>query len=271
MIPADLNRYIELYQSLGFCIIPLRPESKKPAVEWLQFEMRRPTDAELEAWFGGAPRNIGLVCGSVSNGLTVIDFDDPDVYPRFFDAGKIEAETIVVKTHDGRRQVYLLSADPGAAESFNIPKLKMEVRGEGRFVVAPPSIHPISKQPYEFVNPHVRSVMLVPEIRLRIQERSMALGVKVHVGLEPPMIRGLDQNLRLRPLKPYRGRHPICIETLMQGVELGRRDHVTIRLAQYLLSRGMKPERVVASLIKWNRANRPPIGEAPEDPRNVPS
>ena len=55
---------------------------KHPAMgEWRAYIKRRPTHEETGAWFGGPePRNIAVICGQVSGGLTVIDCDDPATY-----------------------------------------------------------------------------------------------------------------------------------------------------------------------------------------------
>ena len=65
-------RYVEH----GYSVIPLRLDGTKgPAVDaWKQFSERLPTEKELSGWFT-RPAGIGIVCGIVSNGLEIIDFD----------------------------------------------------------------------------------------------------------------------------------------------------------------------------------------------------
>lgn len=70
------------YRDAGISVIPIRVDgSKAPAVAtWKPFQSRLATDAELQAWFQ-RPAGIALVCGRVSGGLEVIDFDDGSVFP----------------------------------------------------------------------------------------------------------------------------------------------------------------------------------------------
>ena len=69
------------YRDAGISIIPLRLDgSKAPAVtSWTPYRERLATDAELDQWFD-RPQGIGLVCGTVSGGLEVIDFDDGSLF-----------------------------------------------------------------------------------------------------------------------------------------------------------------------------------------------
>lgn len=72
--------------------------------------------------------------------------------------------------------------------------------------------------------------------------------------------------------KPYRGQHPICVLKLLQGVKLGERDEVAIRLAGYFhVERGLSEGETLKKLLDWNQSNGPPMGENPGDPSDVES
>lgn len=64
----------KLYQSMGWHVIPIQNNSKKPAVKWREYETRPPTDAELETWFKGTDHNIAVLTGP--SDLLVIDVDE---------------------------------------------------------------------------------------------------------------------------------------------------------------------------------------------------
>lgn len=68
--------YAYRYVDAGFSVIPLRLDgSKSPAIAaWKPYAERLPTCKELYSWFT-KPAGIGLITGSVSGGLEVIDFD----------------------------------------------------------------------------------------------------------------------------------------------------------------------------------------------------
>jgi hypothetical protein len=130
------------YVEQGFSVIPLIPRDKKPAVKWEEYQKRKPTKDELTAWFKDNKRNIGIVTGAVSN-LTVIDLDGKDAYEWAGDSDRGIPATPIVKT--GKEYGYHLYC------SYN-EKLRnfqartdlphIDLRSEGGYVVAPPSIHP---------------------------------------------------------------------------------------------------------------------------------
>jgi len=71
-------------------------------------------------------------------------------------------------------------------------------------------------------------------------------------------------------VRPFKGRHPVCIRKLLEGVDLGKRDETAIRLAHYFhIVRGFSEEKALALLLRWNERNHPPIGEAANDPRDL--
>lgn len=252
-----MREYIELYRSLGFCIIPAVYGSKRPSVDWKPYQMRKPTCEEIQSWFfNGRPHNIAIVCGVVSNNLVVLDFDDSTIYERFFDAEKIERETIVVRTGGGKRHVYLRSPEP--VPSFRIPQIKLEVRSDGNIAIAPPSVHP-SGGLYEFVNPKTKSVLEVDDLLddvVRIVEEKF--------GVEPFQItdRRLEEFEATKPREPYKGRAPPCILKLLQGVEEGFRNEAAARLSSfYLHVKRWTPERAWKKIAEWNMRNRPPLSE----------
>jgi len=129
---------------LGFCVIPVRFKEKIPALtEWSTYKTRKPTDEELHAWFDRGNRNIAVVCGAVSGNLVVIDFDDQNAM-RFVinDLNEIAKKTMIVRTGKGLH-IYMRLTNPA---NFRLQNLKIDVKGEGGFVLAPPSVHPSGRQ-----------------------------------------------------------------------------------------------------------------------------
>lgn len=74
---ADLSQFAERYLASGLCVLPAHRAQKRPAIKqrWEPFKSRLPTPAEIGAWFAHAHEGLCLVCGAVSGGLEVIDFD----------------------------------------------------------------------------------------------------------------------------------------------------------------------------------------------------
>lgn len=152
MAEAPSNNYfIELlktYRRLGFSVIPLKYGDKRPLVPWKTFQERRPTEEEVEEWLRRYKRfNIGIVCGSISNNLVVIDFDEAEQFKLFVQRvlrhprlTRILDNTWIVRTGKGYHVYFQLEGGvPRTA-----PRLVdgVDVKGEGGYVVAPPSKHP---------------------------------------------------------------------------------------------------------------------------------
>ncbi len=62
----------------GVCVVPPRQDgSKGPAVDWKVYQRRLPTLQDLVRWYADPRRTgLGAVCGQISGGLELLDFDD---------------------------------------------------------------------------------------------------------------------------------------------------------------------------------------------------
>jgi len=256
----SIKENVSLYKSLGFSIIPLIYKSKHPLVSWKGYQTRHPTDAELEEWLSREPRNIGVVTGTISGNLAVLDFDEESFYCKFFTKHEeLEKITLVVKPSRGSH-VYLKNDQP--IRSFKIPELKLDVKAEGSFVVVPPSVHP-SGHVYSFINPEVREVAVVSDLENMIWKRAAELGVKK--WLPTP----IESKLAVGGTH-YRGEDPVCIKAILKGVQYGSRDEAAVRLARYLhIERGYSTDETLHILLEWNHGNIPPVGQHSDDPGDI--
>lgn len=135
------------YQRLGMSVIPLKPGEKTPLLpSWKEYQNRRPTEAEILAWWTKCPNaNVGIVTGLIS-GVAVVDLDGPE--------GLKQAESLGLKsrvssiTGRGKHLWYRTeSVISNAVRTYP----GIDIRGDGGYVVAPPSLHP-NGQRYRFVN-----------------------------------------------------------------------------------------------------------------------
>lgn len=179
--------------SRGHAVIPVASlADKRPGLEaWKPYTERLPNDHEIEAWFNRlddkAPEGLGIVCGATSGGLTVIDFDTQQdgtsLYPTWYRLVEsinpaFLAGLPIVRTPSGGFHVYLrcdvcernqkLACDVRGA-------VLIETRGEGGYVVAPPS------PGYKTVSGTITQVPVVPPA-----VRSVLLDAARSLDMRPP-------------------------------------------------------------------------------------
>jgi hypothetical protein len=119
----------------GFSVIPVGKDKKPLISSWKEYQDRFPTEEEVEKWWKDYPEaNIGIVTGKISN-ITVVDVDihkgaSHDPFP----------VTYTVKTGNGGVQLYY-TYTPGYTTSANAYRKypHVDIRGDGGYVVAPPS------------------------------------------------------------------------------------------------------------------------------------
>ncbi|MFZ9888500.1 MAG: bifunctional DNA primase/polymerase [Myxococcota bacterium] len=123
---------------LGFSVIPLRPRGKEPLGRWTAAQRRRASEDELALVFDVQPdSNFAVVCGAVS-GLVVVDLDDEEAVA--FAEANLPPTPLVVTTSRGQHWYYLHPG--GDLPTFRPEGLKIDVKGDGGYVVGPGSLHP---------------------------------------------------------------------------------------------------------------------------------
>lgn len=148
----------ESYLKAGYSVLPVL-QTKRPAGAWKHLQKRRLDASEVSSW--SLDHGIGVIAGRVSGNLEVLDFDEPGIVDEWLgvleamDAGLAEVvleKAVWVTTQSGGMHVYYRSDSPVAGnlklaeakEPFVDTKGKrkttrIETRGEGGYVVAPPT------------------------------------------------------------------------------------------------------------------------------------
>ena len=227
------------YLARGWSLLPLRSQDKRPLVAWEPLQSSHPSAEQVADWFGRWPdANIGIVTGEISN-LIVLDIDPKhggdaslDRLERQF--GQLPA-TIEVTTGGGGHHFYfahhggLIRSRTGLAQG-------VDLRGDGGYIVAPPSIHP-SGHPYLWAVGHS------PE--------------DVALAALPRWILLESGGIRVR-------RTPSDWRRLVrEGVPKGQRNSSIAALTGHLLWHQVDPEVVLELLLSWNRMRcRPPLQDA---------
>lgn len=139
----SLESAAKRYKSLGFSIIPLHgacnpQQPKLPQVKWSRYQHTHPTDHEVAHWFAGkADLGIGIVCGRISQ-LLVLDIDDVSVASEFRHQLPHLANTLTVKSGTrGLPHFYFRLPVGWLVPTASYPGA--DLRGEGSYVVAPPT------------------------------------------------------------------------------------------------------------------------------------
>jgi len=143
-LSAPAKEWALYYLRRGWSVVPVRRGEKIPAVPWHQFQHRRATIGEIEDWFADPTMGVGIVTGPISN-LIVADFDgalgaetEAQILPRI-GVGPVALTggggTHRLMAHPGRKVPTRTGVLPG-----------MDIRGDGGFIVAPPSIHASGRQ-----------------------------------------------------------------------------------------------------------------------------
>jgi hypothetical protein len=226
------------YLDRGWCVLPLRARDKRPLILWEPLQSARPSAEQVADWFSRWPdANIGIVTGEISN-LIVLDIDpkhggDASLERLEHRFGPLPA-TIEATTGGGGRHLYF--AHPGGLIRNRTGLAQgIDLRGDGGYIVAPPSIHP-SGLPYAWA-----SGRSPDDIMLAALPRWILLP-------SGPRAR--------RTLSDWR-------QLVREGVPEGQRNSSIASLAGHLLWHQVDPQVVLELLLAWNRMRcRPPLDDA---------
>lgn len=136
------------WHKMGIATIPIKYRDKRPdgskVSKWEPYQTQLPTELELRTWFTGRLHNLGVVVGWKN--LIVVDFDlnDGDYTSwRLWVARQsryirhLVNDTYQVMTGRGYH-FYFTTLQPETNRKLS----KIDIKAQGGYVLAPPSIHP---------------------------------------------------------------------------------------------------------------------------------
>ena len=133
------------YVQHGWHVFPLKPPSKEPATEHGFKNATTDIGRIKRCWARNPDLNVGIATGAKS-GIFVVDIDprhggDETWVALVSEHGKVPG-TIEALTGGGGRHIYF--CHPGGRVASGEDKLGpgVDVKGDGGYVVAPPSVHP---------------------------------------------------------------------------------------------------------------------------------
>jgi len=220
------------FLQIDWSVIPLKPQSKEPLISWKGLQRRKLQEREIIEIFERHPdANLGVITGRISN-LLVVDSDAPDALKRGVPL------TPIAETSRGRHYYFQLPdkkirSVTGIAEG-------LDLKGEGGYVVSPPSVHPSGTR-YQWIIPPRGLDPLGPE------------------PAPPPA--WLLELISKRRAKSRAKSRPV--REIIYGVQEGERNVSATAIAGKLLGRLPTEDWWVAwELLKsWNAQNKPRLPE----------
>jgi putative DNA primase/helicase len=241
----NLGEWIDLWVGeFGFNVFPLKHQSKNPAVpSWKEYQTK-PFDGKfLEG------QNLAVICGKIS-GVIVIDIDDKTLINEILvdshgspTYDKWKGRTLIVETDRGIH-IYVRPKDgkyPPTAKLTDAQGRGIDIKGEGGYVVAPPSIHPNGSK-YQVVS-YKRTIA-------EIDVTGFIEDLKTHGGFSGGLKKGK-------------------LADVMEGSisEGGRNDSAYI-MARFLLNPtegANDKDEAKRKLKEWNKTNLPPLEDSEID------
>ncbi len=144
------------YLEHGLSIIPIIKGSKRPAINWKEYQERHPTKDEIRKWYTNRQLDVALVAGRVSGNLEIIDIDNHqgDADKIFWEWKEILNSTLpnvfdkllIQKTQNGGLHI-IYRADCTIPGNMRLASRKIngkvdtyiETRGEGGYALIFPS------------------------------------------------------------------------------------------------------------------------------------
>lgn len=136
------------YARRGWSVLPLAKRNKVPAIHG-GFKSATDDEAQVQAWWSANPgHNVGIATGTPSLGLVVIDIDVDGAtgedgmetltaWER--EHGELPQTVTAITGRGGLHMYYRCNTPIGCSTNKD---LGVDIRGDGGFVVAPPSVHP---------------------------------------------------------------------------------------------------------------------------------
>ena len=139
----------------GFSVFPVNRD-KTPATPHGLKDATKNTH-QITNWFINDVYNLAIATGAPSNNLVVIDLDSHGSTLAFDTLKEWEQlhaplkPTLTIKTGGGGRHYYYLFSDDVEIKNTTNNAINIDIRGNGGYVVAPPSIHSTGSK-YEYEN-----------------------------------------------------------------------------------------------------------------------
>jgi putative DNA primase/helicase len=164
-----LRRAARAAWDAGICVLPpAQNGTKRPVAAWKQYQTTRPAWRQVEIWLAHGT-GLGVLCGAVSGGLELLEFDHHATYLEYVSAARklglgelidrIETGYLETSPKGGTHWFYRNDEVRGNTKLAAMPDddgkvtVLIETRGEGGYAVTAPSygsVHP-TRLPYRLI------------------------------------------------------------------------------------------------------------------------
>jgi hypothetical protein len=154
--PAAMLDWALRYTALQWVVFPLhsifdgkcgcgnekcRAVGKHPRVKWSKLRTADPV--AVESWWRRWP-HAGIGCATGPSGLAVFDLDGPkglETFRNILNGSSVQLPLATARSKTARGWHVFFRAPEGGVPTSSNPETKLDVRGNGGFVVLPPSPH----------------------------------------------------------------------------------------------------------------------------------
>ena len=226
---------ISEYINHNFSLIPLN-QAKRPLIAWKKRQHNRANKEDIFNWYNKFNDvNIGIVTGNISN-LAVLDLDEPSILPELIEILPEINKTTQVKTKRGYHYYFSLGNNQ-VKSTNNLFNKKIELKSNGRYVVAPDSL--VNDHKYNFDRP-LSEILPLPKVILDYQRNQGTRGPEEKTEIYKPV---------------YKGKKVDCISQIIErDLQNGERNISLFVLYNLLVQNRNKKgyvESVINRLIQW--------------------
>ena len=212
------------YSGIGFSVIPIQPKGKKPLIPWEEYQRTRASEEVIKRWWEKWPdANLGVVTGDVS-GIVVVDLE----YDGLTLSQNLHLSSTLIASTGKGRHLYFKYPGTEICNRAAINKVKgFDLRGDGGYVLVPPSLHPDGKK-YTWLTP-LRALSSLPEFPIQ----------KILTPLSPTTT--TTTTTENRNPKGWIGE-------ALKEMQVGNRDYTIFRICSRLRADGYSPDDVLTLL-----------------------
>lgn len=224
------------YAEAGFAVFPCERDSKEPATRHGFKDARRDPDVIGRVWRDNPNLNIGIATGAMSGGVFVVDVDNHNGVDgaQYLLEWQQEhgdfPETACATTGSGGTHYFFRAPNGMSVKSAAHVIDGVDIRGDGGYIVAPPSVHPNGNR-YEW--------------DLHYEEYPIAMANESVMALVNN--NGAQESHRFE---------------LPDEIKKNKRNDTLFKYAASLQSRGLEDSAIIASVSDANAARcRPPLSK----------